>query len=336
MKKERFAAILLIAVLLFATSVSAFAGYDVNEYEDDIYYANIVARITLKSMGKSEEISSPIVLENLRGNAEAVLFDIVSGGYIIVNINDLSVPEISFEGENPYIGYENPVYNGPLSYYWRDENNVYYSVRNCDIIDIVNIEVYEKQPLEDKEEYVAKLQKENKKRSKSGVVTKYLSSMPQNWSYNTTGFCGALASAICMRYYYDNVSTRYVDVLLLGEVDLTELMRGYVGRGGTTKRELARGLNDYFNFMGVDNVANYNGNTFSFNTVVNSINRDRPAIVGIHRDPYGDHWIVAWGYYYKTNNTNSQYVIVIDGWGNDQVFISVSENCLREVVYFSK
>ena len=58
---------------------------------------------------------------------------------------------------------------------------------------------------------------------------------------NTTGFCGALASAICMRYYYDNVSTRYVDVLLLGEVDLTELMRGYVGRGGTTKRELLTG-----------------------------------------------------------------------------------------------
>lgn len=64
--------------------------------------------------GESEEVLNPCILKNIKGNEEAVVFDISNGGYIIVNINDLSVPEISFEGKNPYDGCENPVYNGPL------------------------------------------------------------------------------------------------------------------------------------------------------------------------------------------------------------------------------
>lgn len=336
MKREKVLAILLIAVLVFGNAVSAFAGYEDYEEEDEVYYAYTIAKITLNNMGESEEVLNPCILKNIKGNEEAVVFDISNGGYIIVNINDLSVPEISFEGKNPYDGCENPVYNGPLNYYLCD-NNEFYSIKSGEKIDVDNEEAYEKKPLEDKAEYVDTLLKNNKKRAKARTVRKYLSPMPQNWSYNTDSFCGALACAICMRYYYDNVNSNYVDSLFSNEIDLTTLMRGYVGYRETYKEDLVIGLNRYFSDRGVDNIARHNGSVFNFDTIINTVDRNRPAIVGIHNhEPYRHHWIIAWGYHYIVNNSNSQYVIVLDGWGNHQVFISVAEGCLREIVYFNK
>ena len=281
MRKERFLAMVLIAVLVFGTAVSAFAGYEGNKEEDETYYAYIIAKITLNNMGVHEEVLNPSILKNVKGNEEAVMFDISNGGYIIVNTNDLSVPEMSFEGENPYTDCKNPVYNGPLNYYLCD-NNEFYSIKSGEKIDVDNEEVYEKQSIENKAEYVATLLKNNKKRAKSRTVRKYLRPMPQNWSYNTDGFCGALACAICMRYYHDNVDSNYVDSQFLNEVDLTNLMRGYVGYGGTDKDDLVVGLNRYLSNRGVNNTARHNGNIFNFDTIISIINRNRPAIVSVY------------------------------------------------------
>ena len=332
--KSKFLALLLMVLMVVTTSASAYAGFDVYDYEKDVDYAYRVAQVFLKNADKSVAIDNPILLENLKGNVEAVIFDMEEGGYIIVNINDLSIPEICFDGKNPYIGCENPAYNGPLSYL-RREGNAYYYLSNNELFFETDSEIYEKQPLEDKDGYINSLLKDDKKRSRNRVVTKYLNHQPENWSYNTDDFCGALACAICLRYYHDYVDSNYVSSLFIWEKDLTTLMRGYVGWGSTNQEDLVTGLNKYFSDKEINNRAYHSGNRFDYNIIMNTVNRNRPAIVGIHNNTYDDHWLIVWGYHYKTSR-NEKYVIVVDGHGTAEVWVSVSDNVLREIVYFNK
>lgn len=52
------------------------------------------------------------------------IFNISGDGYIIVNIKDLSVPEYSLDNSNPFLGVENPIYNGGLGYYYKTDDKI--------------------------------------------------------------------------------------------------------------------------------------------------------------------------------------------------------------------
>ncbi|MBO4461994.1 MAG: hypothetical protein J5749_03845 [Lachnospiraceae bacterium] len=334
MKKRKIIAVVLVTMIVLTSSMSVSAEDWRNKYDEDVNYAYIVAGLFLKEMGNTVKIENPIVLENLKGEQEAVLFEIISGGYIIVNLKDLSIPELAFESKNPYAGYKNPVYNGPLNYYYR-ENEFYFDISGENvIIDINSVETYDKEQIENKAEYVKKLVDNDKKGLKNRTVTKYINGRLERWSYNTTGFCGATAAGICMRYYHDYVDNRYVDSLFIQEIDLIELMRGYIAREGASQEDMVIGLNRYFNHRGVNNRARHNGWMFNYNTVITCVDRSRPSIIALRNHPtYGTHWVIAWGYY---NSTNRQYVIINDGHGNGQVLISVAENYMSEMVYFDR
>lgn len=63
------------------------------------------AKNFLKMYGSYEKIQNEKELYNLNNELEAVVFDVISeegSGYIIVNLNDMSIPEFSFKNLNPY------------------------------------------------------------------------------------------------------------------------------------------------------------------------------------------------------------------------------------------
>ncbi|MCR5374304.1 MAG: hypothetical protein K6E39_02905, partial [Lachnospiraceae bacterium] len=80
----------------------------------DILYARERAGLFLAGLNSKEVIEKELLLKNIDDEYEAIVFDLSGGGYIIVNIKSLSIPELSFKNRNPYSGYEDVVYNGGL------------------------------------------------------------------------------------------------------------------------------------------------------------------------------------------------------------------------------
>ena len=71
----------------------------------------------------SYTIEKCVELYDAGGEVEAVCFNFFPKGYVIVNVNDFSVPEFSPEAVTPFpneLGDGYYVYVGPLSYYSND------------------------------------------------------------------------------------------------------------------------------------------------------------------------------------------------------------------------
>ncbi len=163
-------------------------------------------------------------------------------------------------------------------------------------------------------------------------IERYINGSLKTW-YISGGHCGSIASAICMRYYYDYVSTNYVPSGSIGQNALIALMQQYVGSGGTTYSNLDNGLDNYFNARNVNNSANAI-TSFSFSRVKTQINRSRPIIIGTTNHPtFGDHWIIGHGYF--TSPVDGNYVIVNNGWGNNNVWIEPSTTYLDGTIHFT-
>lgn len=324
---------ILNAVNVFAQKPSMDLPIMGSKIDKDIYYAKCRAEVFLAYLGQKQEVNNITILMNLMKEREACLFELSKGGYIIVNINDLSVPEFAPDGLNPYCKIDNPIYNGPLNYY-KEENGKFINIADNSEIDTKAIFLYHKVAIENKEDYINTLIKKLQNNTKAVSRPKYIPGRLETWSYNTDGFCGALACAICMRYYNDYVDYRYVDIECIEEIPLTELMRTYVGYYGTEAFDLTNGLNRYLSSRGVNNRTNYT-NGFSFLKIKSSINLDRPAILSIRSHPrYRNHWVVAYGY--LDNTANGQYVIVNDGWGSINVWLAADATFMDRIVYFSE
>ena len=74
--------------------------------------------------------------------------------------------------------------------------------------------------------------------------------------------------------------------------------------------------------------------SFSFSRVKTQINRSRPIIIGTTNHPtFGDHWIIGHGYF--TSPVDGNYVIVNNGWGNNNVWIEPSTTYLDGTIHFT-
>lgn len=111
-------------------------------------------------------------------------------------------------------------------------------------------------------------------------------------------------------------------------------MQNFVGSGGTTYSNMVKGLNAYLGTRSVTNSVQRTS-SFSFSTVKNQINSSRPIIVGtLNHGTFGDHWIIAHGYFESPVDGN--YLIVNDGWGSNNVWIEPDTQTLDGTIYFSK
>ncbi|MDF2472431.1 MAG: hypothetical protein K0R21_213 [Anaerocolumna sp.] len=137
-------------------------------------------------------------------------------------------------------------------------------------------------------------------------------------------------------FYDDEVSDFYVETDYENESDLTDKLNTLMDidlSGATSTSEVVDGLNTYFSELGLANTANYLS-SFSFSMVQTRINNNRPVIIDTDNHPdFGEHWITAHGYY--NSALMDDYVIVNNGWGDNNVWVIVDQ-CLDDIVYFSK
>ncbi|MBR0434650.1 MAG: hypothetical protein IJK13_01435, partial [Lachnospiraceae bacterium] len=261
--KKSVAYALVITIMVSIMQLTAVSASDSSKLEKNIGYAFQVAKWFVSGIDDKLKIGKPIVAENLQGEFEVAIFDIGNEGFIIVNLNDLSIPELNLECKNPYAGVEHPVYNGPLCYYSRIGDSII-SIRDLSLLEYFKgMDIYKKEEIQDKEGYISKLFKNTTKGRSLLRVEKYINGRLEIWN-NPDQCCGAVASAMCMRYYNDYVDSNYVENMYLSERELIELMRLYVGHNGTLSSDVVFGLNNYFNYRHVDNEAYYtNGFNYS-------------------------------------------------------------------------
>lgn len=283
----------------------------------------------IKNTGRVPAISNPITLKDANNEPVAIVFDISSNGYIIVNIDDMSIAELSFDSANPFTEYANAIYNGPLEYYY-SENGVIKKIRNNVIVNSSALNYYSNRNTITQSENSANYF--SYPASLNIVVEKYLTGTLQTW-YIGGGNCGSIAAAICMRYYYDYVSTNYVASNNTSMNSLISTMQDFVGTGGTSYSSMVSGLNSYFNARNISNTALRN-TTFSFSRVKQSIRANRPIIVGTSgHETYGNHWVIAHGYY--ESRVDGNYLIVNNGWGSNNIWIESNTTTLDGSIYFA-
>lgn len=331
--RKRFAFILTVILILtsiFPSNVLAYGTSQGETYQSTVSICQERAELFLQNVGHPATVSNPVTLKNFANEAEAILFETSTGGYIIVNINDLSIPELSLVNSNPFSDCESPIYNGPLGYYYA-QNDAIKSVIDNTIVNVQqNVEYYTRQKVEDLQGYLTSLRQASGARYV--IVEEYLSAPLKKWCIDGNN-CGSIASAICMRWYYDNVSTSYVNSNSISENSLIALMQNYVGVGLTGYSDLVNGLNSYFDSRNVDNTA-ARTSTFSFSRVKRSILDDRPIIVGTLDHPtFRDHWIIAHGYF--ESRVDGNYIIVNDGWRSNDVWVEPNTTTFDGTIYFA-
>ncbi len=113
---KQFISITLSLFLLVSVS-TAFASSGNGNQSFNFSIEKNYGEMFLESIGHTEKLSNPIPLFNLDDELEAVNFSMGKNGYIIINVKDLSIPELSFENSSPFKSHsETYVYNGPLAY----------------------------------------------------------------------------------------------------------------------------------------------------------------------------------------------------------------------------
>lgn len=344
-KYKNFLIIFLSFLLMSPNAVSAYNEESINStiQTDRIDKTKEIAHNFLDSINLTSNLNKQTLLKNLNGDLEAVLYSLDNMGYIIVNVNDFSVPEMNLEGENPFEGVENPIYNGPFNYYSEKNENFVIDLKNQDEIqksDITNI--YSKKQIN---LYDSKLNSNLLKiNSNNIIITPYASlntkkTLPialKTWTMGDDN-CGSIASAIMMRYYYDYVDKSYVNSSQISQSSLISLMQKYVGYGKTGYSQLINGLDNYFKDKGLNNYVERHY-YFPYSKVMNRIDNNRPVIVGtLLGSQFGSHWIIAHGYAQMNNGgTIDEYIIVNDGWGHNNVWVDVNSTPIDGIIYFAR
>ncbi|SHK26436.1 cysteine peptidase family C39 domain-containing protein [Paramaledivibacter caminithermalis] len=328
---KKFLALFLTIIMLLSMSLVAFGETHKNDYDIEQKYAELF----VKKLGRTVEVHSPILLYNVKGNEEAICFSLGEKGYLIINKNDLSIPELSFEGKKPFIHLEKRyVYNGPLAYY-ELKGGKFFSLKAKKIINGNFKKIYDKNKI-DKHSKLSEFENEiyTLNYSTRGVANEeYLSKSLKTW-YKSGGYCGPIAAAITMMFYDEVVSEKYVDTDNENENDLIDIMAYYIDpdhstNPGSSPNELRDGITSY---LGGQNVNNYaTKSTYNFNTIKSKINSNRPQIIGTANDPtYYDHWMTVHGYY---DDGMDEYVIVNNGWGDNNVWLSSDRGTFDYLIY---
>ena len=330
---KKLCAVMLIVFIVVSMSQSVLGSERLwdTKVSEDVNYAYRLATLFLSDFKSDVKLRNPVLLENLKGTFEAVLFEIDGGGYIIVNINDLSVPEVSFEKENPYLGYSEPVYNGPYSYYFKEKNS-YYSINDNVLVNVSDFKsIYAKKELDNKEEYIKNLIKSRRSKATPLAIEKYLEDPLVTWR-NPEAACGPVAAAIAVKYYYDNVDRRYISPGYNSEAALVGAFRELISNNLTNVEMVTNGLTKYLNDR-VDNGV-YGITGFAFLEYKNRINALSPVLLAVDLAPNFGHWFIAYGY--VISRGNGTYIVANDGNGSNNAWLLIEDTNFKGMVCFRR
>lgn len=280
----------------------------------------------LEIIDVNEKVNSPIFLKNLDNQLNYIAYSIGDSGYIIINLNNLIITELSLDNPNPFIDINNPIYNGPLNYYSFSKNG---------LVSLKDNKLISKEDIKPTTYTTNNNLRVNKALPKGNVNTiKTISGTLKKW-YVDGGSCGSIASAICMRYYYDYVSKSYVNPKQISESSLINLMKKYVGAYGTNYPQVVTGLNTYFKDKRINHTAR-TINGFDFSKLIERTQRNRPIIIGTKNDnKYGNHWLIGHGYAITNDSSETtKYAIVNDGWRHNNIWVNIKTASLDGIIYF--
>lgn len=316
---------MLILSFMLSSVSSAIASSTSNQGTFDI--EKKYGEMLLSQMGHASSISNPIKLNNMDNKLEAVCFKIDKGGYIIVNINNLSVPELSFETESKFNDKnENYFYNGPMAYFKKSNKDLISLYDNKNVNQIFDKFYSEKKT--DKNKKIEELENQSQAllASSSEVL---LPTALKTYSFNPDGRCGSVAAAITLKYYDEVVSSSYVsnyhengDNNGTGSL-LIDYLTSYIEPGtpkGTISTQLASGINDYLIKDRRITTDSASRQSYSLSTVKSKIDQSRPIILGCTTSSdFGSHWVVVHGYW---GQSTSKYMIVNNGYGENSIWIN--------------
>ena len=287
-------------------------------------------------------ISYKTTLYNIYLTKEAICFSYSPCGYVIVNMNDFSVPEFSPYADAPFMRetsmYEKNIYVGPLNYYRYNEITeevieIKTGLRGkaCDFK-----YAYTKSQQMHCDE-TRKIYDEAGSRSTEAFFTNYA---PVTWASNY--LCGLDACAIVLKYLDSHHESGLLGASFddNGELQAYLLNNGYIPNEGTFASDIVSGIDEY---SGINAFFSARGSSFTaaydtyhdYNpyTIANSVANDCPVIIGT--DPatdwnYNDHWVINYGCILGT----TRYFVINDGWGNDGIFVTVLDDHYDDYIIF--
>jgi hypothetical protein len=331
-KEIKIATLTLIAMFVVTMAFVPAAMGQKNDFSLEKEYGELF----LKNMGQPGKLVKPIPLNNLNGDLEAVAFSIKKGGYIIINTNDLSIPEFSFENDSPFSDKTKTyVYNGPLAYMEENQGE----------ISQIGIEKNTKETTTPEYIYAAKSIDKNKKlsdlkASESTIsIQNYggeLDHSLKTWVATTTYDCGPTAAAITLDYLDGYHNSAFIPSQYESQSALFPYLTPSYIPTGATLPQMEQGL--FYILFDHGLTSSYDADSKNYvdkNKVISLVNSDKPSIVGLNNHPtYGDHWAVVHGYYVQTTPwvTPHYYVLLNDGWGNNDVYTLI-DSYFEEMVY---
>lgn len=350
MKKNKFKAIKIFSLILAITFV--FSLFIIPQ-------AKLNAKTTFEDELVVQLLSKKykIVIPLYSAEDNLVAFYVSSGNnYYILNSVNYEIIEMSDEHnigfiEQSQVHSERIIYISPLNYYSKSTEGI---IKNQ------FLEVLDKYPIQatDFEDTAFKRVEVNKAELFSNRTNEYnpefgisdhfinYSSYIPNYSYNPDNICGSTAAAMLLMYYDKVYNDSYVPnswessngVYLIEKlVPFIENPRG----AGSSMLDAINGLNNYLTQRGFSRTV-YNRSSYSLDL------RKGPAMLDLGKgiQPYGEHWVVAYGYRQFNNiaqvlppelssltftdsfkllspgETVSYLIFVVDGWGNRGALIN--------------
>ena len=342
MKANKLKCFVVACIIVITSSSSVFVSAENIEFTEksmentsnvDYNIVSEYAQKILSQMGRISGVSRPIPLYNINGELVAVNFLIDTGGYIIVNTNDFSIPELSFENESPFTNVEsNYIYNGPLVYFEEKGENLIdlSSGKLIDRSELYNVTSIYRNKIEDIQRINDELGGQNTIAASYDGEFK-LSTPLKTW-YKSGGYCGPIAASYVFMYYDKVRNEKFVSTSYENS-GLIDLLIPYIDpdSNGSSTSELRSGMLKYMSAQGITGFTVASGN-YGYTSIKARIKDfNTPVIVDTDNHPiYQEHWITSYGYF---DNGIVDFLIVNDGWGNNGVYIDWGSGYYDDVVF---
>lgn len=157
------------------------------------------------------------------------------------------------------------------------------------------------------------------------------------YNYNHNGICGSIASANLLQYYDeyydDNIiapENEYNEIGIL--TILTGLIEGVTDFETEAKSNYIKVVNGVNKYL-TNQSSSYRvkSSKSDFGIICQQIKNNNPVMLGLVKSStYGNHWVLATGYYKEFGNLKTLYLV--DGWSKSQK--STSElSAIEDMVY---
>ena len=330
---------LIVVILIFVFSITTVFASN-STYTKKSVISIITNRVeNFISVREGNDFSVDKFKPLLNENKETIsyCFFLNPEGYVIVDING-NVIEAAFEKTKSYEALVNNkgdiYYAGPLNYYSKNDN-CYVNALTKRTIKPKDFNTVASEFSNVTNRNSAQLL-ENNPISPRLVTTNRLEGTLRTYSYNTGVICGSTAAAIMLMYYDDYRDSNMVPswhATNTGE-SLIELIRPEINGDppeAATCPDVVNGLNYYFRWRGVSDQysatwASGSASEATYNALKNLITANKPAEILIQSHPkYGNHFVVVSGVEKEYHGSNNYYYVYVgDGWGSNNVLISMT------------